>query len=123
MSAAATDTTCCTCLSNATTQPGKIVLDAQVKRHSKAQKAADDLALKEAKDEKEALFKKGLECLTHIETEMGKSREKYSPKRPPPFGLNQGHESVLDDSPEANEIDNHQRTPTEQMDNVPATTG
>jgi hypothetical protein len=85
MSAAATDTTCCTCLSNATTQPGKIVLDAQVKRHSKAQKAADDLALKEAKDEKEALFKKGLECLTHIETEMGKKQGEVLTKKATPI--------------------------------------
>jgi hypothetical protein len=92
MSTAATDTTHCTRPSNATTRPGKIVLEAQVKRHSKAQKAADNLTLKEAREAKEALFKKGLEHLTHIETEMGKSREKYSSNRPPPFSLNQGHE-------------------------------
>lgn len=36
--------------SNATTQPGQIVLDVQIKRHTKAQKNADDLALKEVKE-------------------------------------------------------------------------
>ncbi|KAG2107197.1 uncharacterized protein F5147DRAFT_774418 [Suillus discolor] len=121
MSTAATETTRRTRPSNASTQPGKVVLEAQVKRCSKAQKAADNLTLKEAK---EALFKKGLECLTHIETEMEKkNREKCSPRRPPPFGLNQGPKSMLDDLPEANEIDNHQKTPTEDMDDGPATTG
>ncbi|KAG1867409.1 hypothetical protein F4604DRAFT_1927719 [Suillus subluteus] len=139
MSTAATDTTCHTRPSNATTRPGKIVLEAQVKRRSKAQKAADDLALKEAKEAKEALFKKRLERLTHIKTEMGKKQgevltKKAAPIRPKPrarkvtktavveHGDHQG-DSILDDLPEADEIDNHQRTPTEQMDDVPATTG
>ncbi|KAG1858199.1 hypothetical protein F4604DRAFT_1685061 [Suillus subluteus] len=119
--------------------PLETVLEAQVKRRSKAQKAADDLALKEAKEAKEALFKKRLERLTHIKTEMGKKQgevltKKAAPIRPKPrarkvtktavveHGDHQG-DSILDDLPEADEIDNHQRTPTEQMDDVPATTG
>ncbi|KAG2342484.1 hypothetical protein BDR05DRAFT_948868 [Suillus weaverae] len=106
MSTTAIDTTHHTHPSNATTQPGKIVLEAQVKRHSKAQKTADDLALKEAKEVKEALFKKGLERLAHIKTDMEKNRE-----------------NILDDLPGADEIDNHQKTPTEHMDDVPATIG
>lgn len=139
MSTAATETTRRTRPSNASTRPGKVVLEAQVKRHSKAQKAADDLALKEAKEAKEALFKKGLERLAHIETEMEKKQgevltKKATPVRPKPrarkvmktavveHGDHQG-DSMLDDLPEANEIDNHQKTPTEDMDDGPATTG
>ncbi|KAG1862716.1 hypothetical protein DFJ58DRAFT_725202 [Suillus subalutaceus] len=49
--------------SNATTWPGQIVLDAKIKRHTKAQKAADDLALKEAQEAQEAQVQKGLERL------------------------------------------------------------
>ncbi|KAG2127949.1 hypothetical protein DEU56DRAFT_915561 [Suillus clintonianus] len=40
--------------SNAAARPGQIVLDAKIKRRTKAQKAADDLALKEAQEAQEA---------------------------------------------------------------------
>ncbi|KAG1744439.1 hypothetical protein EDB19DRAFT_1961698 [Suillus lakei] len=46
-------------------RPGKIVLDAQNKRCTKAQEAADDLAIKEAKEAKEALVQKGVERLAN----------------------------------------------------------
>ncbi|KIK34574.1 hypothetical protein CY34DRAFT_97724 [Suillus luteus UH-Slu-Lm8-n1] len=50
----ATNTPCHIRPSNATNRPGQIVLDVQVKRRTKAQKNADDLALKEVKEAKEA---------------------------------------------------------------------
>ncbi|KAG1864366.1 hypothetical protein F4604DRAFT_1928806 [Suillus subluteus] len=72
--------------SNATTRPGQIVLDAQAKRRTKAQKNADNLALKEAK---EAQIQKGLEHMAGLQNEMEQAQEelltkKVVPVRPKP---------------------------------------
>ncbi|KAG2339140.1 hypothetical protein BDR05DRAFT_1003678 [Suillus weaverae] len=64
--------------SNATTRTGQIVLDAKIKRCTKAQKAADDLALKEAQ---EAQVQKGLECLAGMQNEMEKAQEELLNKK------------------------------------------
>ncbi|KAG1907211.1 uncharacterized protein F5891DRAFT_1181506 [Suillus fuscotomentosus] len=107
---------CCTRLSNATTQPGQIVLDAQVKRRTKAQKNADDLALKEAK---EAQTQKGLERLAGMQNEMEQAQEelltkKTAPVQPKPrahkvtklvVGNGNNHTGSLMD---ADEADSHQ---------------
>ncbi|KAG1862610.1 hypothetical protein F4604DRAFT_1683757 [Suillus subluteus] len=58
--------------SNATARPGKIVLDAQTKRCTKAQKAADNLAIKKAKEVEEAVVQKGVEHLAGMQVEMEK---------------------------------------------------
>jgi len=75
--------------SNATTRPGQIVLDAQTKRRSKAQKEQDDLAIKEAKDVKEAAVQKGVERLANIQVKMAAAQaevltNKVAPIRPKP---------------------------------------
>ncbi|KAG2106173.1 uncharacterized protein F5147DRAFT_653929 [Suillus discolor] len=75
--------------SNATARPGQIVLNAQVKRHTKAQKNADDLAAKEAKELKEAQVEEGLKRLAGMQNEMEKAQEelltmKAIPIRPKP---------------------------------------
>ncbi|KAG2112035.1 uncharacterized protein F5147DRAFT_792726, partial [Suillus discolor] len=61
--------------SNATARPGQIVLNAQVKRRTKAQKNADDLAAKEAKELKEAQVEEGLKRLAGMQNEMEKAQE------------------------------------------------
>lgn len=75
--------------SNAAARPGQIVLDAKIKRRTKAQKAADDLALKEAQEAQEAQVQKGLERLASMQNEMEKAQEellnkKVIPVRPKP---------------------------------------
>ncbi|KAG2124060.1 hypothetical protein DEU56DRAFT_759837 [Suillus clintonianus] len=102
--------------SNATARPGKIVLDAQTKRRTKAQKAADDLAVKEAKEAKEAAVQKGVERLAGMQVEMEKVQKelltnKATPVRPKPKArkatkgtVKEGDNctnSVLDDIPDA----------------------
>ncbi|KAG2121975.1 hypothetical protein DEU56DRAFT_917975 [Suillus clintonianus] len=102
--------------SNATARPGKIVLDAQTKRRTKAQKAADDLAVKEAKEAKEAAVQKGVERLAGMQVEMEKVQKelltnKATPVRPKPKArkatkgtVKEGDNctnSVLDDVPDA----------------------
>ncbi|KAG1753663.1 uncharacterized protein EDB91DRAFT_1333078 [Suillus paluster] len=102
--------------SNATARPGKIVLDAQTKRRTKAQKAADDLAVKEAKEAKEAAVQKGVERLAGMQVEMEKVQKelltnKATPVRPKPKarkatkatvkGGDNCTDSVLDDVPDA----------------------
>ncbi|KAG1896852.1 uncharacterized protein F5891DRAFT_1192511 [Suillus fuscotomentosus] len=74
-----------TCPSNATTRPGQIVLDAQVKRRTKAQKNADDLALKKAKEAKEAQTQKGLERLAGMQNEMEQAQEELLTKKTAPI--------------------------------------
>ncbi|KAG1799573.1 uncharacterized protein BJ212DRAFT_1488290 [Suillus subaureus] len=78
------DTSCCT------------LLDAQVKRRTKAQKAANDLAIKEAK---EAAVQKRVEHLTGMQVEMEKAQKGLLTKKQP---------HALDDLPEADVTDNHQ---------------
>ncbi|KAG1719442.1 uncharacterized protein EDB91DRAFT_1340926 [Suillus paluster] len=102
--------------SNATARPGKIVLDAQTKRRTKAQKAADDLAVKEAKEAKEAAVQKGVERLAGMQVEMEKVQKelltnKATPVWPKPKarkatkatvkGGDNCTDSVLDDVPDA----------------------
>ncbi|KAG1813069.1 hypothetical protein DFJ58DRAFT_740122 [Suillus subalutaceus] len=58
-----TNAPCCTHPSNATTWPGQIVLNVQVKRHTKAQNNTDDLAIKVVKEAQEAQTQKGLKRL------------------------------------------------------------
>ncbi|KAG1724211.1 uncharacterized protein EDB91DRAFT_1087554 [Suillus paluster] len=76
------DTPRCTRPSNATARPGQIVLDAKNKRRTKAQKAADDLALKEAQ---EAQVQKGLERLAGMQNEMEKVQEELLNKKAIPI--------------------------------------
>ncbi|KAG1743143.1 hypothetical protein EDB19DRAFT_1907285 [Suillus lakei] len=105
-----------TCASNATTRPGKIVLDTQTKRCTKAQKAADNLAIKEAKEAKEVAVQKGVERLAGMQVEMERVQKelltnKATPVRPKPKaqkatkGTVKGGDdctnSVLDDVPDA----------------------
>ncbi|KAG2111448.1 hypothetical protein DEU56DRAFT_762189 [Suillus clintonianus] len=100
--------------SNAMARPGKIVLDAQTKRRTKAQKAADDLAIKEAREAKEALVQKGVERLANMQVEMEKVQKelltnKAAPIRPKPkarkarkCAVKSGDDTngTLDDAPE-----------------------
>ncbi|KAG1726636.1 uncharacterized protein EDB91DRAFT_1254261 [Suillus paluster] len=79
----------CTRPSNATTRPGQIVLDAKIKRCTKAQKATANLTLKEAQEAQEAQVQKGLERLAGMQNEMEKAQEellnkKVIPVRPKP---------------------------------------
>ncbi|KAG1718121.1 hypothetical protein EDB19DRAFT_1921270 [Suillus lakei] len=76
--------------SNATTRPGQIVLDAQVKRCTKVQKNANDLALKETKEAKEVQIQKELEHLADMQNEMEQVQEELLTKKVVPFGLSQG---------------------------------
>ena len=55
---------------NATTHPGDIVLQAQGKRHSKAEKVADDKLLRDAQVEEEQARKEGIARLADMEMEM-----------------------------------------------------
>jgi len=55
---------------NATTHPGDIVLQAQGKQHSKAEKVADDKLLRDAQVEEEQARKEGIACLPDMEMEM-----------------------------------------------------
>ncbi|KAG1880174.1 hypothetical protein F4604DRAFT_1679271 [Suillus subluteus] len=116
-----------TCPSNATTRPGQIVLNAQVKRRTKAQKLADDLALEEAKELKEAKVEKGLKCLAGMQNEMEKEQEEILTKKavpiwPKPRARKATKPAVktsddhTDSIMEAGEADDLQET-VEQMDN------
>ncbi|KAG1765181.1 hypothetical protein EV702DRAFT_1204663 [Suillus placidus] len=71
--------------SNATTRPSQIMLNAQVKRCTKAQKRADDLALEEAKELKEAKVEIGLKCLAGMQNEMEKEQEEILTKKAVPI--------------------------------------
>lgn len=113
--------------SNATTRPGQIVLNAQVKRRTKAQKLADDLALEEEKEFKEAKVEKGLKRLAGMQNEMEKEQEeiltkKAVPIRPKPRARKATKPAVktsddhTDSIMEAGEADDLQET-VEQMDN------
>ncbi|KAG1884311.1 hypothetical protein F4604DRAFT_1676961 [Suillus subluteus] len=62
------------------TTPGQIVLDAQIKRHGKMQKKADDLALKESKEAKEAQVQMGLEHLACLQNKIEKVQEELLTK-------------------------------------------
>ncbi|KAG1725235.1 hypothetical protein EDB19DRAFT_1833853 [Suillus lakei] len=105
-----------TCPSNATTQPGQIVLDAQVKRHTKVQKNADDLVLKEMKEAKEVQIQKGLECLAGMQNEMEQVQEelltkKAVPIQPKPRACKATKPVVGNDTDsmmDADEVDSHQ---------------
>jgi len=55
---------------NATTHPGDIVLQAQGKRRSKVEKAADDKLLRDAQVEEEQARKEGIARLADMEMEM-----------------------------------------------------
>ncbi|KAG2029775.1 hypothetical protein BDR03DRAFT_987531 [Suillus americanus] len=91
--------------SNATARPGKIVLDVQTKRRTKAQKAADDLAIKKPKKRRS---KRELSALL-VQKELLTNRA--TPVRPKPKaqkatkGTVKGGDnctnSVLDDVPDA----------------------
>ncbi|KAG1747725.1 hypothetical protein EDB19DRAFT_1905462 [Suillus lakei] len=63
----------CTHPSTTIAWPGQIVLNTQIKRHNKAQKKVDDLALKEVKEVKEAQAQKGLKHLAGMQNEMEKA--------------------------------------------------
>ncbi|KAG2342372.1 hypothetical protein BDR05DRAFT_949031 [Suillus weaverae] len=121
-----TDAPCRTCPSNATTRPGQIVLNAQVKRCTKAQKHADDLALEEAKELKEAKVEIGLKRLASMQNEMEKEQEetltkKVVPIQPKPRACKAMKPAVktsddhTDSIIEAGEADDLQET-VEQMD-------
>ncbi|KAG1862826.1 hypothetical protein DFJ58DRAFT_839339 [Suillus subalutaceus] len=120
------DAPCCTCPSNATARPGQIVLNAQVKRRTKVQKNADDLALKEAKELKEAQADKGLKRLAGMQNEMEKAQEDLLTKKAiPVMPKPRVHKTIkpavrssdnhTDSMVEADEADNLQET-VEQMD-------
>lgn len=79
----------CTRAKNATSHPGDIVLQAQGKRRSKAEKAADDKLLKDALAEKEQARNKGIARLAEMEMEMEMEAnqavaKKLTPVRPRP---------------------------------------
>ncbi|KAG1867263.1 hypothetical protein DFJ58DRAFT_723936 [Suillus subalutaceus] len=116
--------------SNATARPGQIVLNAQVKRHTKAQKNAADLALKEAKELKEAQADKGLKHLAGMQNEMEKAQEdllmkKAIPVVPKPRARKaikpavRSSDNHTDSMVEADEADDLQET-VEQMDSETA---
>ncbi|KIK81548.1 hypothetical protein PAXRUDRAFT_155861, partial [Paxillus rubicundulus Ve08.2h10] len=55
---------------NATTHPGNIVLQSEVKRRTRAEKAADDKCLKETQAAKEQAAVEGLNRLADMEVRM-----------------------------------------------------
>ncbi|KAG1852596.1 hypothetical protein C8R48DRAFT_676102 [Suillus tomentosus] len=75
-----TDAPRCTCPLTATARPAKILLNTKIKRQSLAQKAADDLVIKEAREAKEAAHQKGVEYVAALQAEM----EKATPVWPKP---------------------------------------
>jgi hypothetical protein len=84
-----TDAPCRTRPSNATARPAKILLNAKIKRRSPAQKAAEDLVIKEAREAKEAAHQKGVERVAALQAEMDKAQKelimkKVTPVRPKP---------------------------------------
>ncbi|KAG2151075.1 uncharacterized protein EDB93DRAFT_1103289 [Suillus bovinus] len=75
--------------STATARPAKVLLDTKIKRRSPAQKAADDLVIKEAREAKEAAHQKGVERIAALQAEMEKAQKelimkKATPVRPKP---------------------------------------
>ncbi|KAG1902518.1 uncharacterized protein F5891DRAFT_1186154 [Suillus fuscotomentosus] len=75
--------------STATARPAKILLDVKIKRRSPAQKAADDLVIKEVREAKEAAHQKGVERVAALQAEMEKAQKellmkKVTPIRPKP---------------------------------------
>jgi hypothetical protein len=71
-----------TCPSNANVHPGQIVHNASQKRHTKAEKAADDKHLHEELQEKEAAAVQGIEHLAKIQATMEKSQVSMTNKKP-----------------------------------------
>ncbi|KAG2355568.1 hypothetical protein BDR07DRAFT_1381435 [Suillus spraguei] len=71
--------------SNATSRPAKVVLDAKIKRRTPAQKAADDLVIKEAKEAKETAHQKGVECVAALQAEMEKVQKELLTKKATPI--------------------------------------
>jgi len=74
---------------NANKRPGLPVLQAQVQRRSKAQKAEDDRILQEAHQEKERMAAEGLERLAAMEVEIEASNlgNKPKPVKPRPRAI------------------------------------
>ncbi|KAG1724219.1 uncharacterized protein EDB91DRAFT_1351040 [Suillus paluster] len=85
--------------SNATARPGKIVLDAQTKRRTKAQKAADNLAVKEAKKPKKRRSKRELSAL--LATPVWPKPKARKATKATVKGGDNCTDSVLDDVPDA----------------------
>ncbi|KAG1728599.1 uncharacterized protein EDB91DRAFT_1086013 [Suillus paluster] len=73
---------CQTYAKNATTHPGQIVLDAQLKRRTRAEKTADDQHLQAAQDAKEALAVAGLNRLAALQNEMEEAQVQSMMKKP-----------------------------------------
>ncbi|KAI6097638.1 hypothetical protein EV401DRAFT_1895469 [Pisolithus croceorrhizus] len=92
---------------NATTHPGDIVLQAQGKRRSKAEKAADDKLLKDSLAVKEKARKEGIARLAEMELELEAKQaatKKLAPVRPRPRIKSKGAVPTMET--EASEHDN-----------------